>query len=93
AKKPGLIENQHFALQDFSLNYNMRYRQGSSRDGVEAYTQLFYSVLCGDKSLFVHIDEAVTAWEIVEDVLEQGKVKFYPQNSMPKGGLRPWFGE
>ena len=93
AKKPGLVKNQHFPLQDFSLNYNLRYRQGSSRNGVEAYTQLFYSVLCGDKSLFVHIDEAVTAWEVIENILDQGTVISYPQNSMPKGGLPPWFGE
>ncbi|WGK68518.1 glucose-6-phosphate dehydrogenase [Candidatus Haliotispira prima] len=93
AKKPGLIDSQHFPLQDFSLNYNLRYRQDSSRDGVEAYTQLFYSVLCGDKSLFVHIDEAVTAWEIVEDMLGQGEVLFYPQNTIPKGGLPQWQGE
>ncbi len=93
AKKPGLIENQHFPLQDFSLNYNLRYRQGQNRDGVEAYTQLFYSVLCGDKSLFVHIDEAVTAWEVVENVLDQGRVQFYRPNTMPKGGLPSWLRE
>ncbi len=87
AKKPGLVENQHFPLQDFSLNYDMSYRQSSNRDGVEAYTQLFYSVLCGDSSLFVHVDEAVTAWEVVENILEQGALKFYSPNTMPKGGL------
>ena len=93
AKKPGLIDSQHFPLQDFSLNYNLRYRQGRDRDGVEAYTQLFYSVLCGDKSLFVHIDEAVTAWEVIEDTLDQGQVLLYAQNTMPKGGLPQWLGE
>ena len=93
AKKPGLTEGQHFPLRDFSLNYNLKYRQGNDRKGVEAYTQLFYSVLSGDRSLFVHIDEAVTAWEVVESALGAGEVLGYTQNSMPRGGLAPWFGE
>lgn len=90
AKKPGINTSKQLSFEDFSLQYNMKYRSTSEIFGAEAYTQLFYSILQGDSSLFVDIDEAVTAWKIVEPCLGKGELRLYKQNTMPKSELPSW---
>ncbi len=44
-----------------------------SNDAVDGYVKLFYDALRGDQSHFVHSEEVLESWRIVEDLLCTGE--------------------
>ena len=81
-KSPGLNDNLELA----TLSYD--YPQDRAIDG---YEKLLYDAINGDQSHFVHADEVMESWRIVDDLLCTGDS--CPIRTAPyvyKGGWGPW---
>lgn len=89
AKIPGLRTEQELSLESFKLGYQSEYAEIYREKGVDAYTQIFYSVLQADKSLFVSAEEAIASWKAVEPALDADIPISYRPDTIPGEGNFP----
>lgn len=75
-KTPG----DEFALQTFPLGFDYKKQFGDIPD---AYSTLLLDVLEGDRTLFVHADEAIGSWKLFDPVLQSShRIHSYPAGSL-----------
>ena len=57
----------------------------------EAYQRLLIDAVHGDHTLFVDARETELSWQVLEPVLDTGKLSFYPQGTQPPSYFNvPW---
>jgi glucose-6-phosphate 1-dehydrogenase len=88
-KEPGLEMNTRVSSLEAS------FRQKDEKN-IDAYEDLLFDVLLGDRSLFLRFDEVENAWRIVDPILqtwatERDYIATYPAGSWGPDGCRRLF--
>lgn len=94
AKKPGYATDLQPALMDFSYGSSF-----SSYSHPNAYERVLVDAIHGDHTLFATSQEVLSAWRIVQPVLDKWAssngqdLKLYPMGSFGNDLAKPIFGE
>lgn len=82
AKQPGLgMETRVIKMDANFLNKN--------EHGLDAYETLLLDVIEGDRSLFIRFDEVEMAWQVIDPILQQWKIK-HASNEIPNYRAGSW---
>lgn len=84
-KSPGFDSQMHGTELDFSYKNTFEKEPGHP----DAYERVIMDVVRGDQSLFASSDELLTAWEIIQQVLNAWGGNSKPLKQYPKGSEDP----
>lgn len=62
-----------------NTNMSFCYNSSFKQEIPEAYQRLLIDALKGDKTLFINAQETEAAWKVLEHVLDNGEVGYYPK--------------
>jgi len=82
AKQPGLGMETHVIKMDANFLNN-------NEHGLDAYHTLLLDVIEADRSLFIRFDEVEMAWQVIDPILQQWKIK-NASNAMPTYRAGSW---
>lgn len=84
AKKPGLDHDIQSAAMDFSYTQSFK-----NEEQPDAYERVFADAIRGDQSLFTSSAEVLSAWRIVQPVLDSWNDGAVPMHQYPQGSSSP----